>query len=190
MALSVLTSGGVAAALATLFNGGLQRRLTARLEAAKNANAEKLKSVDASIAEADRKSALALRRDDSRMTTLLQINRMAADAIALAHNVTLPPLPDGTPIYPRRPYANAGTPTTEVERETARLLSDAYFFNPELGRAVTLLHEFRENLLWDATENRTPLEEFAEDDPLVVKLRDAAHVVRDHVQTMLTKWEY
>lgn len=51
VALSVLTSGGVAAALATLFNGGLQRRLTARLEAAKNANAEKLKSVDASIAE-------------------------------------------------------------------------------------------------------------------------------------------
>ncbi|TDY04846.1 hypothetical protein BCL50_3624 [Mycolicibacterium litorale] len=186
----MVTSGGFATGLFALLNGGLQRRLTARVEDSKNATAEKLKQVDASIAEADRKSALALRRDDSRMTTLLQINRLAADAIALAHNATLPPLPDGTPIYPQRPYANAGRPAEEVERETARLLSDAYFFDPELGRATTRLHECRENLLYEAHEIRTPVEEFDEDDPLVVKLRDAGHAVREHVQTMLTKWEY
>lgn len=189
VAVSVASSGSVSTGLFALLNGRLERKLTGRVEEAKDATAQRLKQVDALIAEADRKSALALRRDDSRMTALIQVNRLAADAEALAHNATVDQLPDGTPIYPLQAYANSGKPTDEAASEAARLESDAYFFSPDLGRAVTRLREAEENLRWAATEIRSPLDPFDGDDPLVTKLRAASVEVRAQVQTMLHTWE-
>lgn len=188
VAVSVLGSGGVSAGAFGLLNGHLQRKLTAQIEESKNETAEKLKGVDAQIAEADRKSALALRRDDSRMTTLIQVNRLAGDAEALAYNVTLESLDDGTPLYPLQAYVNSGKPAEEAARDAARWESDAYFFNPDLGRAVTQLRECEEHLRWESLEIRSPLDAFDESDPLVKKLRAAAAKVRHLVQRMMAEW--
>jgi hypothetical protein len=188
--ISVATSGGVAAGIVALINMGLQRRLTARVEAAKIALAEKLKDVDVLLAEADRKSALALRRDDSRMTMLLQVNRMASDAEALAHNATLDTYGDGIPISPGRPFANIGGSHEETRREAARLISDAYFFDPELGQAVMRLRDCEDELQYEATEYRSPLEPFPADHRLIVELKAAALEVREQVQNLLRAWEY
>ena len=184
----MVTSGAFTTGVFTLFNGHLQRRFTARLEDSKTANAAQLKAIDAAVAEADRKSALALRRDDSRMTTLLQVNRLAADAETFAYNVTIESLGDGTPLYSPRPYANSGKSPEEAQRDAARLESDSYFFSPDLGRAVTHLRECEESLRWDAQENRTPVEHFEDSDPLVINLRAAVATVRAQVQAMLSNW--
>lgn len=172
-----------------LLNGHLQRKLTAQVEESKNAAAERLKHLDALIAEADRKSALALRRDDSRMATLIQVNRLAADAEALANNATVEMYDAGIPLYPLQAYSNSGKPPEDAARDAARLESDAYFFSPELGRAVTQLRECEESLRWEATEQRTPLDAFDLDDPHIKKLRAAAVKVRDQVQMMMRAWE-
>lgn len=110
VAVSMLGSGGVSAGMFGLLNGHLHRRLTAQIEKSKDQTLQRLKDVDAQIAEADRKSALALRRDDSRMTTLMHVNRLAADGHALAYNATLDSLPDGTPLYATQAYTNSGAP--------------------------------------------------------------------------------
>lgn len=187
--ISVLGSGGVSAGTVSLLNGHLQRKLTARIEKSKDQTAQRLKEVDAQIAEADRKSALALRRDDSRMATLIQANRLAADGEALAYNATLESLPDGTPLYPRRAYANSPTPTGEMARDAARWESDAYFFNPALGRAITHLRECEESLRWEGSENHSLAEAFDVNDPHVIKLREAVSQVRELVQAMIVQWE-
>lgn len=189
VAISVMGSGGVSVGMFGLLNAHLQRRLTTQIEKSKNQTLQRLKDVDAQIAEADRKSALALRRDDSRMTTLMHVNRLAADGQALAYNATLDSLPDGTPLYPTQAYTNSGVPQAEMARDAARWESDAYFFSPDLGRAVTHLRECEERLRWEATENRSPEEAFDADDPHVKELLDAASQVRELVQAMLAEWK-
>ncbi|SKY83009.1 Uncharacterised protein [Mycobacteroides abscessus subsp. bolletii] len=189
VAVSMLGSGGVSAGMFGLLNGHLHRRLTAQIEKSKDQTLQRLKDVDAQIAEADRKSALALRRDDSRMTTLMHVNRLAADGHALAYNATLDSLPDGTPLYATQAYTNSGAPQGEAARDAARWESDAYFFSPELGRAVTRLRECAESLRWEATENRSLSEAFDADEPHVKERRDTASQVRELVQTMVAEWE-
>ncbi len=189
VAVSVLGSGGVSAGTFGLLNGHLQRRLTMQVEASKNAAAEKLKHLDAQIAEADRKSALALRRDDSRMTTLIQVSRLAADGEALANNATVEMYDGDVPLSPMQAYTNSGRSSEDAASDAARLESDAYFFSPKLGSAVSTLRECKERLRWESTENRSPVEAFDVDDPLIKALRTAALDVRDQVQMMLRAWE-
>jgi hypothetical protein len=88
---------------------------------------------------------------------VVQVNRLAADAEAVAYNAPAETLPDGTPLHYRQPYANSGKPAEEAARDAARLESNAYFFSPDLGLAVTPPRECDSLRWWASAKIAWPL---------------------------------